>query len=410
MKARARRRSLLIAAALGVLLVALPQAAQAYIYFGNHKAIGRAELDGSNVEPDFIPVSGFACGVAVDSGHIYWGDENEQTIGRASLSGDEVEPHFITAAGPVCGVAVNATGIYWTNLAGGIGHAAINGSGANALAASTTGVEPCGIAVNSDELYYGWHGNGSGVYGITRLSLEEGPFLQPLETMTTEATGMCGIALDSSWLYWANGGPSNLTGDTLGRMAPASPTPFNDSFVQTEVAPWGVAVDSSHIFWTVYQAGTIGRSDLSGANPPEQKFITGLQEPVGIAVDNGAPPAPTPPSTPTAAPPPGPTAIGSGTSSADLQIGKPLLQKKDGTATLAVTLPGPGTLLLTGKGIVKVEKKIKGKGKVKLMIEPTTKTRKTLARTGKAKVTAKITFTPTGGTPNTKSETLTLKG
>jgi len=389
-------------ALLAVIAGFLAQTAQAYIYFGNVHAIGRAELDGSNVERSFIPISGFACGVAVDSGHIYWGDEIKETIGRANISGGEVEPDFITGAGPVCGVAVNATSIYWTNRVGSIGHATINGSDVNPVADPLGEVEACGVAVDSENLYYGWS-NGS-AYGISRASLTSTPEL--LETMTTEASGKCGIAVDSSWLYWANGGLGS-TADSLGRIAKVPPhTPFNNSFIKTEASPWGVAVDASHLYWTNYQTATIGRSDLAAESPPEQQFITGLQEPVGIAVDNLAPPIPAPHESPS---PPHEEPIQSSPPPVVLEIGKPM-PEKNGTAILAVTVSGSGTVSVKGKGIVQTTVKVKGKGKVKLSIKPTMKIKKELAKTGKATVTAKVTFTPTGGTPHTQSKTLTLRG
>jgi len=46
-----------------------------------------ARLDGSGVERDFLPTSPsfHSCGIAVDSGHIYWGDAGGPAIRRAPL-------------------------------------------------------------------------------------------------------------------------------------------------------------------------------------------------------------------------------------------------------------------------------------------------------------------------------------
>ena len=93
--------------------------------------------------------------------------------------------------------------------------------------------------------------------------------------------------------------------------------------------------------------------------------------------------------------------------------------KAKGTATLAVDLPGPGELALTGKGIVRQRpgaaaasrtagRKIDSAGTVTLKIKSKGKKKGKLKRTGKVKVKAKVTYTPTGGKPRTNSKRITL--
>ncbi|MEK6277153.1 MAG: PQQ-dependent sugar dehydrogenase [Actinomycetota bacterium] len=101
-------------------------------------------------------------------------------------------------------------------------------------------------------------------------------------------------------------------------------------------------------------------------------------------------------------------------------FGKVKRNKRKGTATLTVIVPGPGTLVLTGKGLVKqrpsgasraariVAKTVSAAGKVKLKVRSKGKKKRTLNRTGKVKVKAKITYTPTGGDPNKKSKRIKL--
>ncbi len=94
--------------------------------------------------------------------------------------------------------------------------------------------------------------------------------------------------------------------------------------------------------------------------------------------------------------------------------------KKRGTATLTVDVPGPGTLALIGKGLVKqrpgaasraagpLAKPVSAAGKVKLLVKSKGKKRRKLNRTGKVKVKANVTYTPTGGSPNTKTRRMKL--
>lgn len=92
-----------------------------------------------------------------------------------------------------------------------------------------------------------------------------------------------------------------------------------------------------------------------------------------------------------------------------IKLGKPRLDKRKGTARLPITVPGPGTLVLTGKGVTKHKKSPSSAGTVKILVRPTLKTLRKLQRTGRAKARITLTYTPTGGTPNSKAKTLVLR-
>jgi hypothetical protein len=94
-------------------------------------------------------------------------------------------------------------------------------------------------------------------------------------------------------------------------------------------------------------------------------------------------------------------------------LGKPKLNKKKGTAKLPVTVPGPGNLTLAGKGVVKqrpalVSRAVSAAGTVKLLVKSKGKKKRTLDRTGSVKVKVKVTYTPTGGSPNTETKRIKL--
>jgi hypothetical protein len=103
-----------------------------------------------------------------------------------------------------------------------------------------------------------------------------------------------------------------------------------------------------------------------------------------------------------------------------IKLGKVKRNENNGTATLTVNVPGAGKLALTGKGVktqraagrATASKNVAAAGKVKLLIKAKDKAKSKLAKTGKAKVKAKITFTPTFGTAKsqTKSVKLIKKG
>jgi streptogramin lyase len=93
----------------------------------------------------------------------------------------------------------------------------------------------------------------------------------------------------------------------------------------------------------------------------------------------------------------------------DFEFGKVKKNKKKGTATVTVIVPGPGDLdLAKTKKVKGDEETAAAAGEVKLDIKPKGKAKQKLQPEGKAKVTIEVTYTPTGGTPNTEAKKLKL--
>ena len=63
--------------------------------------IGRANLDGTGVNQNFITGASDPNGVAVDANHVYWANYVTNAIGRANLDGTGVNQSFITGASPL---------------------------------------------------------------------------------------------------------------------------------------------------------------------------------------------------------------------------------------------------------------------------------------------------------------------
>ncbi|HEY7621978.1 MAG TPA: hypothetical protein VH834_19565 [Solirubrobacteraceae bacterium] len=133
----------------------------AHIYWASRATgrIARANLDGTGSNEGFIATAGTGrCGVAVDAAHIYWADQSG-AIGRAGLDGSEVDADFIALRSAACGVAVDGAHVYWGNGGGSpttitfpaaIGRASLDGSAANDTFLPTgPGNGPCAVAVSS---------------------------------------------------------------------------------------------------------------------------------------------------------------------------------------------------------------------------------------------------------------------
>ena len=91
------------------------------------------------------------------------------------------------------------------------------------------------------------------------------------------------------------------------------------------------------------------------------------------------------------------------------RFGKVKLNKKRGTATVAVIVPGAGVVRLIGSKKVRKNSKVaKHAGTVKLLVKARGKALRALNRSGKVTLKAKFTFAPTGGTPAWKTKVLKL--
>ena len=104
------RRVLLVALLAGLTLCFAASSAQAYVYWTNEFSgmIGRANLDGSSPNNNFITGLAGLRGIAVDHAHIYWVNSSVGggAIGRANLDGSSANPNFITGLGDPCGIAL----------------------------------------------------------------------------------------------------------------------------------------------------------------------------------------------------------------------------------------------------------------------------------------------------------------
>ena len=66
------------------------------------------------MRPAFLSTT-HPAGVAVSEGHIYWTNSDSNTIGRATLDGSDVQDQFIVTGDNPAGLAVREQHIYWSN-------------------------------------------------------------------------------------------------------------------------------------------------------------------------------------------------------------------------------------------------------------------------------------------------------
>ena len=240
-------------------------------------AIGRASSgDGSEVNNGLALLEDRPQGVASDAEHLYWAEPGRDAIGRSELDGSNVEPDFITGASNPQSVAVHGSRIVWTNAAdegegtGTIGRADLNGSGAATeieQGCVSGASDPGGIDFNSTYVYWGNAGNGS----IGRAAIG----------------GSCAAAdSGAEQTFWGSGGKGALavSGDSIYTSSRSSNrgevfrANLDGSGVRVMVAqqkqtvntPPAIALDGSHLYWSTPPdpsepfAGSVSRQDLAG--------------------------------------------------------------------------------------------------------------------------------------------------
>ena len=90
-------------------------------------------------------------------------------------------------------------------------------------------------------------------------------------------------------------------------------------------------------------------------------------------------------------------------------LGKPKLRKRKGIATITATLPNPGELALSGRGIRAPRTSVDSPSSIRFQIKPKGRKRSKLEKTGRVKVKPTFTYVPTGGDASTQSLTLKLR-
>jgi hypothetical protein len=399
-------RRLLIAIAITVQLV-FAASAHAYVYWGDYQAgtIGRANNDGTDVDNGFIATGGKPIAVAVDQAHIYWANESGGTIGRANIDGTEVEPSFIKGIQEPQGVAVNSTSIYWASLSGHeIGRANLNGSGVN-LGLITGAGTPCSITVDSGHIYWG---NFATPAYLGRASLTG-------SEANSVWTGLgnvipCGLAVNSANVFYADTGFLGHALHEIGRVNLVGTPTAQPSIIGDAEGPCGMTIFGSRLYWANQGNGTIGVANTDATGVDESLVSTGAVEPCGVAVDSlssplappaePAPPAPSPsppaPASPVVPPP-------------SVRVVGDKLDKKNGTARVMVAVSGAGLVSLQGKGIVASVKKARDAETVSLSVRAAKAKEAMLRRVGRLKAKLSISFAPSsgGGVP-TAGTSLTL--
>ena len=239
--------------------------------------IQRANLDGSQIEDLVTTGLDYPASLALDvtGGKMYWTNKGADKIQRANLDGSQVEDLVTTGLGSTNGLALDIAGgkMYWTDLGTEkIQRANLDGSQVEDLDSR----EAWGIALDLTEGKMYWS-TGFSRIGRSNLDGSNSSFL-PVGGLNGPWT--LALDLERDKLYWADTGTIRIQRSNLdGSQA-------EDVVVSGLGNPGiGLAVDSAgrKLYWTDLGTKKIQRSNLDGSRIEE--LVTGLGEPMGLALE-----------------------------------------------------------------------------------------------------------------------------
>jgi hypothetical protein len=100
---------------------------------------------------------------------------------------------------------------------------------------------------------------------------------------------------------------------------------------------------------------------------------------------------------------------GGSAGSGRFSIGKAKVNRRNGTATLTVRVPGAGRLKATGKGLEPATARAASAGNVTMRLKPTPSARARLKRKHKLRVRVRVRYTPAGGSAETAAAPVVIR-
>jgi sugar lactone lactonase YvrE len=188
---------------------------------------------------------------------------------------------MLASGGYPQGVAVDAENVYWTEgntQSGTVMSMPLGGCTAQTLA--TGQLFPTAIVVSSTGVYWLDFGYGSALGAVMGLPPGGSPMvIAPMQG------GPIGLAVDSSHAYWTMIPSDNPSGRLSRASLDGSGAPIVlGSSPDSSYLPQSVAVDFTNVYWT-NSDGTVTKLGLTAAPGAAVQLATGQMLPFGIVVD-----------------------------------------------------------------------------------------------------------------------------
>lgn len=287
-----------------------PAAAQTLTTFVvDEGANALVRYDNSFMEPAVQVVGPAEAGrparIALDplNGWVYWSDagpsDSDGRILRARRSGSAVET-VISGYDNPAGLAIDPAGnaLYWTDSnTDTIYRSDLDGSNTEVLVSASPAVDaPVEIQLDLQNGTLYWANGGDPDHSNGSIAAANLDGSAPAVVVDNLANPI-GLALDvdGDRIYWAERGARTISRAALDGSSVE--LLVSDATAPIDVAPLGLTIDVSaqKLYWTTGARnggssipGQIARADLSGDNV-ESVVTTGLDFPIGIALNPGAP-------------------------------------------------------------------------------------------------------------------------
>jgi hypothetical protein len=107
-------------------------------------------------------------GIAVDSGHVYWGDFSRNTVTAAKVTTPYTIDWTVTGQSSPVGIATDGVHVYWANNGNGsvVRASAVDGSSVLTLATGQTGVWT--VSLDATRVYWVTDVTAGGVFGVAK--------------------------------------------------------------------------------------------------------------------------------------------------------------------------------------------------------------------------------------------------
>ncbi len=249
-------------------------------------------IGGCNGTPTVLASNQQVSAIAVGGGYVFWGTNN--SVMRCDIGGCSQIPKLMASTGgAVRGIAADATNVYWTEggTSGSVMKCAIGGCGGTptALATGQPFGNGGGIALDATDVYWGTDPANNNSTGTVARCAITGCGGTPT-TVVSGQPGVWGLAVDSSNVYFTNYGSATNTA----AMCPKSgctPNLNNVIVLATNGASNGdafdVATDGTNVYWTAPNSAAIYKCAVGGCGNNPSVFSSASQ-PRGIAVDGNS--------------------------------------------------------------------------------------------------------------------------
>jgi len=219
-----------------------PPSADRYLYWASSTDIGRAMLDGSAPNGQFVLGEQSPMALDVGAGYLYW-TANGTGVQRIPVDGSGTAETLATSTEELQGIAVDEPYVYWANYGTKeIWRANLDGTGAEALLTGLGNV----IGLDVADGYVYWSENGPSPSRILRVSLNDlSATPQVLYEYTAESTrGPAGLQVGGGRVYWAESDWNDYAGSVqsvpvdggTARVDVALPAPIRIDDIALDVA------------------------------------------------------------------------------------------------------------------------------------------------------------------------------